>query len=166
MYILKGYGNKPDFPRFLHKSVRHRSPTLHFGPFRFWLRILRDICIKKTTPRLSDTGSRRLSHSTIGGVDNSPHHRYAESTTPRITDTECRLFNFLKEHSLDWWYGETSTSRISDAESRRLPVSLSWRFADSGYHWYGESPTPRIVESGSQRLRISVIRGVVSWKKN
>ncbi len=23
---LKGHGNEPDFPRFLHKSVRHRSP--------------------------------------------------------------------------------------------------------------------------------------------
>jgi hypothetical protein len=32
---LKGHGNEADFLRFLHKSVRHRSLTLHFEPFRF-----------------------------------------------------------------------------------------------------------------------------------
>jgi hypothetical protein len=37
--ILKGHGNEADFPRFLHKSVRHRSLTLNFEPFRFWLRV-------------------------------------------------------------------------------------------------------------------------------
>ncbi len=39
-----GHGNEADFPKFLHKSVRHWSLTLHFEPFRFWLR--------KTTRRL------------------------------------------------------------------------------------------------------------------
>ncbi len=88
MDVLKGHGNELNFPRLLHKSVWHRSLTLHFEPFRFWLRILGDILIRKTTTRLSD--------STIRGVDNSPHHWYTESTTPRITDTESRLINFLK----------------------------------------------------------------------
>ncbi len=37
---------------------------------------------------INDTRSRRLSDSTIRGVDDSPRHCYAESTTPRITDTE------------------------------------------------------------------------------
>ncbi len=32
---LKGHGNEADFLGFLHKSVRHRSLTLHFEPFRF-----------------------------------------------------------------------------------------------------------------------------------
>jgi hypothetical protein len=84
---LKGHGNEPDFPRFLHKSVRHRSHKLHFEPFRFWLRILGDIRIRKSTPRLNDTGSRRLSVSMIRGVGDSPTQRYGESTTLRITDT-------------------------------------------------------------------------------
>ncbi len=39
---------------------------------------------------------------------------YAESTTPRITDTESRLLNFLKENSLYRWYGESSIPRIVD----------------------------------------------------
>ncbi len=87
---LKGHGNEPDFPRFLHKSVRHRSLTLHFELFRFWLRILGNVRIGKTTHRLNDTGSRRLSVSTIRGVGNSPTQRYRESTTLRITDTRSR----------------------------------------------------------------------------
>jgi hypothetical protein len=146
---LKGHGNEPDFPRVLHKSVRHRSLTLHFEPFRFRLRILGDICIRKTTPRLNDTGIRRLSvstirgvrDSTIWGVDDSPYHWYAESTTPCITDRGSQLLNFLKE-----------TRCIGDTESRRLPISLSRRVveslirrvADSQNRWVGESTTPRI----------------------
>ena len=50
---LKGHGNEVDFLGFLHKSVRHRSLTLHFEPFRFWLRIRGDIRNRKTTSRLS-----------------------------------------------------------------------------------------------------------------
>jgi hypothetical protein len=53
---LKGHGNEPNFPSFLHKSRWPRSLTLHFEPFRFWLRIRGDIRIRKTTPRISDSG--------------------------------------------------------------------------------------------------------------
>ncbi len=35
LLYLKGHGNEADFLGFLHKSVRHRSLTLHFEPFRF-----------------------------------------------------------------------------------------------------------------------------------
>ncbi len=42
---LKGHGNEPVFPMFLHKSLWPRSLTLPFKPFRFWLRILGDISI-------------------------------------------------------------------------------------------------------------------------
>ncbi len=116
--------------------------------------------------------SRRLSVSVIRGVadspyrcvrgvDDSPHHWYAESATPRITDTESRLLNFLKRKlsvsmirrvvdSPHQWYGESPTSLIVQSESRRLRV----------YHRYGESMTPRIVESGSRRLPVLVIQGV------
>ncbi len=100
--------------------------------------------------------------SLIRGVADSLLHWYTESPTPRITDMESRLLNFLKENSLYRWYGP----RTSDTVSRRLPVSLSWGVDDSAYHWYGKSLTPHIVESESRRLRVSVIRGVAIWKKN
>jgi hypothetical protein len=56
---LKRHGNEADFLGFLQKSVRHRSLTLHFEPFRFWLRIRGDIHNRKTTPRLAESGSRQ-----------------------------------------------------------------------------------------------------------
>ncbi len=34
--VLKGHGNEADFLGFLHKSVWHRSLTLHFEPYRFF----------------------------------------------------------------------------------------------------------------------------------
>jgi hypothetical protein len=153
---LKGTWQWGGFSWVFAEIVPHESFTLTFGPFRFWLRIRGDIRIRKTTPAITDTGSRRLGVSVIQGVANSPHHWYAESPIPRITDTESRLFNFLKENSLYRWYGESSTPRTSDTVSCRLPVPLSRIVADSAYHRYGESPTPRIVESGSRRLRGSV----------
>jgi hypothetical protein len=65
MYILKGHGNETDFLGFLQKLVPHRSLTLLFEPFRFWLRIGGDIRNRKTTrlvgesvtPRLGEPGS-------------------------------------------------------------------------------------------------------------
>ncbi len=86
---------------------------------------------ESATLRINDTRSQRLSNSTIRGVDDSPHHWYTESTTPRITDTESRLLNFLKENSLYRWYGESG--------SRRLCVLLILRVADSPYCWVRES---------------------------
>ncbi len=55
--ILKGHGNEADFLGFLQKSVRHRFCTLHLKPFRFGLRVRRDIRNRKTTPRLAESGS-------------------------------------------------------------------------------------------------------------
>ncbi len=169
--LLKGHGNETDFLGFLQKLVPHVSLTLPFQPFRFWLRIRGGIHIRKMTPRyhrygesgtprISDTGSHHLPASLIRGVADSPHHWYEESATPRIIDTESQLLNIFKENSPYPWYGESSTPRTSDTVSRPLPVSLSWRVADSAYHRYGESMTPRIVESGSRRLRRSVLWGV------
>ncbi len=50
---LTGHGNEADFPGFLHYLVPHRSLTLPFEPFRFWLRIRGDIRNRKPTPRLA-----------------------------------------------------------------------------------------------------------------
>ncbi len=52
---LKGYSNEADFPRFLHKLVRHRSLfTLYFEPFWFWLRVCGEIRNRKTTRRVGE----------------------------------------------------------------------------------------------------------------
>jgi hypothetical protein len=55
---LKGHGNEADFLGFLQKLVPRRSLTLPFEPFRFCLRIRGDIPNRKTTLRLSESGSR------------------------------------------------------------------------------------------------------------
>jgi len=55
---LKGHGNEADFLGFLQKLGPHRSLTLPFKPFRFWLRICGDIRNRKTTPQLTKSGSR------------------------------------------------------------------------------------------------------------
>ncbi len=44
---LKGHGNETDFLGFLQKSVQHRFLTQNFEPFRFGLRIRRDIRNRK-----------------------------------------------------------------------------------------------------------------------
>jgi hypothetical protein len=69
---LKGHGNEADFLGFLQKLGPHRSLTLPFELFRFWLRIRGDIRNRKTTPRLTESGRRRLSDSARRGVGDSP----------------------------------------------------------------------------------------------
>ncbi len=59
LHAFKGHGNEADFLGFLHKPVRHRSLTLRFEPFRFWLRIRGDSRNRKTTPRLAESGIRQ-----------------------------------------------------------------------------------------------------------
>jgi hypothetical protein len=73
--FLKGHGNEADFLGFLQKLGPHRSITLPFEPFRYWLRIRGDIPNQKTTPRLGKSGSRRLSDSASRGVDDLPTQR-------------------------------------------------------------------------------------------
>jgi hypothetical protein len=57
---LKGHGNEADFLVFLQKLVPHRSLTLPFELFQFWLRIRRDIRNRKMTPRLGELATFRL----------------------------------------------------------------------------------------------------------
>jgi hypothetical protein len=57
---LKGHGNEADFLGFLQRLDPHRSLTLPFEPFRFWLRIRGDIRNRKTTLRPAESGSRLL----------------------------------------------------------------------------------------------------------
>ncbi len=135
---------------------------------------------EKQLPAINHTGSRRLCVSVIRGVADSPYQWYA--------DTGSRLLNFLKENSPYRWYGESSTPRISDRGSHRLPISMIHRVADSPHRWsgelaielfkrklsvlvirrvndslhqwVGELATPRIGDTGSRQLRVSVIRWV------
>jgi hypothetical protein len=60
---FKGHGNEADFLGFLQKLVPHRSLTLPFELFRFWLRIRGDIRNRKTTPRLGESATLRLGES-------------------------------------------------------------------------------------------------------
>ncbi len=116
---------------------------------------------EKRLPAITDTGSRPLSVSVIRGVADSPYHWYAESATPRITNTESRLLNFLKrKHSVlmirrvidspHQWYSESPTPHIVESESRWLRVSLIRRVDDSAYRGVVESTTPRIGDTGSR----------------
>ncbi len=68
--------------------------------------------MESATPRLKDAGSQ------IRGVDDSPYHRYSE-------------FSFKKFNSqLSVSVTPQKSPHISDAESRRLPVSLSRRVGE------------------------------------
>ncbi len=130
---LKGHGNEADFLGFLQKLGPHRSLTVPFEPFRFWLWICEDIRNRKTTPRFSESatlrlgesGSRWLSDSASRGVDDSPTRRVGESA-----------FECLKE-------------KLGESESRRFPDSDNRGAANSPTRWVGESSTPRLGESGS-----------------
>jgi hypothetical protein len=111
---LKGHGNEANFLEFLQKLVSHRSLTLSFEPFRFWLRIRGDIRNRKTSRRLSDSASRGVAHSPTRRVgepafeclkENSASRRVGNSPTRRV--------------------GESLTPRLGESESRRLPESAS-----------------------------------------
>jgi hypothetical protein len=73
---LKGHGNEADFLGFLQKLGPHRSLTLPFEPFRFWLRI-RGI-------------EKRLPESVSGGIGDSLTRRVGELLTPRLGESESR----------------------------------------------------------------------------
>jgi hypothetical protein len=55
-------GNEADFLGFFAENrFLIEALTLPFEPFRFWLRIRGDIRNRKTTPRLGDSLTQRLS---------------------------------------------------------------------------------------------------------
>ncbi len=80
------------------------------------------------TPRLAESGSRRLSDSLRWGVSDSPISRVGESPTPRLP-------SFSSKHSKadppTRRVGESSTPRLAESKSQRLPYSPSRRVADS-----------------------------------
>ncbi len=95
---------------------------------------------------------------------------------------DIRIWKTTPCYQLD---GESPTPRISDTESRPLPVSMihrvaefffkktpyQWywestivdenlRITDSPHHWYVESTTPRITDMESHQLPVSLMRRV------
>jgi hypothetical protein len=91
-FSLKGHGNEADFLGFLQKLGPHRSLTQPFEPFRFWLRIRRDIPNRKTTRRVGEPAFECLKGNSAS----------QESLTPRIGESEShhgesgsRYSNFL-----------------------------------------------------------------------
>ncbi len=93
IFLLKGHGNEADFLGFLQELVPHRTLTLPFEPFRFWLRIHGNIRNRKMTPRLGESGSGRLSDSVSRGVGDSPTRQVGESMTRRLGKSGSRLLN-------------------------------------------------------------------------
>jgi hypothetical protein len=65
--------NEADFLGFLQELVPHRSLTLTFEPFRFWLRIRGDIHNRKTTLRVGGSGFECLKQNLVSRrVDDTP----------------------------------------------------------------------------------------------
>ncbi len=65
---------------FCTKLDPHRSITISFEAFRFWLRIGGDIQNQKTTPRLGESGSRQ------DCLDTMPIDKKFRIATPRLAD--------------------------------------------------------------------------------
>jgi hypothetical protein len=133
---------------FLMSPLHYLSGHSDFG-FEF----AEIFVFEKWLPSITDTGSRRLPVLLSRGVDDSPHHWYAESATLRIIDRKSRLLNFFKENSLYRWYGESSTPPhqwYCESATPRIIESQRRRVDDSAYCWVGESTTPRIGDTGSR----------------
>ncbi len=128
---------------FSHNSGLHRSLTLAFEQFPFWLQIRGDIRNKKSTPRLGESGSRRLPVSVSQGVGywifkggtccawgtwkmkSSGQHNSHNSGQYRSFTLAFDQFQF--------WLripgnirNKKSTPPLGESGSRRLPVSVSW----------------------------------------
>ncbi len=116
---LKGHGNEADFPKFLHKLVRHRSIILHFELFRFWLRICGDIQYSKNnSPR------RRFSDSASLGVAKSPTWRVGESLTLRL--------------------GEWGSRQLPDSANRRVGYRTNLSLFSSSFKTKFQSESTKI----------------------
>ncbi len=135
---------------FLMSPLHYLSSRSDFG-FEF----AEIFIFEKRLPAITDTGIRRLHVSVIRGVVNaslirgvadSPHHWYAESATPHITDMQSRRLPTSPIRRVAWIFLK-KTLRIDDTERSRLPAPVIRWVADSPYRWVGESPTPRITDT-------------------
>ncbi len=105
---LKGHVNEADFLGFLQKLVPHRSLTLPFEPFRFWLRIRGDIRNRKTTPRLGDSPTRRVGESTFECLKENS----TSPATPRLGESAIRKLP------------DSASRKVVDSPTRQVGESL------------------------------------------
>jgi hypothetical protein len=143
---LKGHDNEADFLGILQKFVPHRSLTLPFEPFWFFLAWIRgDIRDRKTTPRLGELANRRIGESALSDsasrrvgfwmfkrkLDESESRRLGESLTPRLGksgsrngESGSRDSNFLKFFiTLKSW---TSPLKFGKKEARDVMYYHHW----------------------------------------
>jgi hypothetical protein len=118
--IKKRHGNEADFLGFSQKLGPHRSLTLPFESFRFWLRIRGDIRNRKTTPRLGKSVSRRLSDSVSWGVADSPTRWVGESLTLRLGESESRRLTDLPSRGVGFWMFKRKTWQVGESATPRL----------------------------------------------
>ncbi len=137
---------------FLMSSLHYLSGRSDFG-FEFAGRI------GKTTPRYHLYGESPTIR-VIRGVADSAYQWCGESSTPRLNDTGSRRLPVSPIRRVGYWILLKKTLCIDDTESRQLPAPVILWVADSPYPWIGESPTPRITDTESRRLRVSLSRGV------
>ncbi len=67
------------------------SRTLAFELFRFWLQIRGDTCKRKSTPRIDESGSRRLPALASRGVADSPYQRVGESAIELLKEVRVQV---------------------------------------------------------------------------
>jgi hypothetical protein len=83
-FVLKGHGNVADFPRFLHKLVRHRSLALYISSRSdFGLKVSEIFVIEKRHP---DSASRGVGESAIECLKEKP----PESEIRQLPDSPSR----------------------------------------------------------------------------
>ncbi len=120
---------------FSHNLGQHRSLTLPFEPFRFWLRIRGDIHNQNWLP---DSASQGIAGSPYWWVGESPTPHIGESPTPCISESGSHrlpaLVSWGVANSPYWWVGESAIKLLKE---------------NSPYGWIGESATPRLSDSGS-----------------
>ncbi len=110
--LIKGTWEWGGFLGFSQKLVPHRSLTLPFEPFRFWLRIRGG----KATPRLGYSPTRRVGESATLRLSNQGVH---DSLTCRVGES---AFECLTENSAS---RRVDDFQLGKSESRRLPDSTS-----------------------------------------
>jgi hypothetical protein len=114
--LLKGHGNEADFLGFLHKSVRHRSLTLH--TFRA-VPILTSITTLQPGFFLAKLALLSAGLAVLSAVI---------------------WWKILKNSNSD----SVATPRLAESGSRRLSDSLGRGVSDSPTRRVGESPTLRL----------------------
>ncbi len=123
-HSLKVHGNEADFPRFLHKSIRHIGP-LHYlssrSDFYFeFAEVFVDSPHHQYGESVIEFLKRKLSVSVIQRVVDFPTQRYGESPTPRIVESRVvdSSYRWVREKTTPYrWYGESLIENLLNLSS-------------------------------------------------